>query len=75
MFKILGFLENNSTVIFSILTSFLTLGGNVMKDDLFEKKVIYPFESCKSIEAKFGPLNLKGKSSFSLLKQSTLGTE
>ena len=75
MFKILGILEIISTVIFSLITSFPTLGGSGMKDDLFKKKVICTFESCKSIEAKYGTLNLKGKEFFSMLKQSTLGTK
>ena len=52
------------------LTSFPSLDKNGMGDDLFKRKLAYPYEKCKAIESYYKPLKLGREDYFSTLKQS-----
>ena len=57
------------------LTSFPSLDKNDMEDDLFKRKLAYPYEKCKTIESFYKPLKLCREDYFSTLKQSYPGFE
>ena len=50
--------------------SFPSLDKNGMEDDLFKRKLAYPYEKGKTIESYYKPLNLGGEDYVSTLKQS-----
>ena len=52
------------------LTSFPSLDKNGMEDDLFKRKLAYPYEKGKTIESYYTPLKLGREDYFSTLKQS-----
>ena len=52
------------------LTSFPSLDKNGMEDDLFKRKVAYPYEKGNNIESYYKPLKLGREDYFSTLKQS-----
>ena len=52
------------------LTSFPSLDKNGMEDDLFKRKLAYPYEKGKTIESYYKPLKLGTEDYFSTLKQS-----
>ena len=52
------------------LTYFLSLDKNDMEDDLFKRKLAYPYEKGKTIESYYKPLKLGREHYFSTLKQS-----
>ena len=52
------------------LTSFPSLDKNGMEDDLFKRKLAYPYEKGKNIESYYKSLKLGGDDYFSTLKQS-----
>ena len=52
------------------LSSFPSLDANGMEDDLFKRKLAYPYEKGKSIESYYKPLKLGREDYFSTLKQS-----
>ena len=55
------------------LTSFPSLDANGMEDDLFKKKLHYPYAKVKTIELFFKPTKLGREDYFSTLKQSFPG--
>ena len=57
------------------LTSFPSLDKNGMEDDLFKRKLAYPYEKGKTIESYYKPLKLCREDYFSTLKQSYLDFE
>ena len=52
------------------LKSFTSLDKNGMEDDLFKRKLAYPYEKGKNIESYYKPLKLCRDDYFSTLKQS-----
>ena len=52
------------------LKSFPSLDANGMEDDLFKRKLAYPYEKGKTIESYYKPLTLGREDYFSTLKQS-----
>ena len=52
------------------LTSFPSLDANGMEEDLFKRKLAYPYEKGKTIESYYKPLKLGRDDYFSTLKQS-----
>ena len=52
------------------LSSFPSLDKNGMEDDLFKRKLAYPYEKGKNIESYYKPLKLGREDYFSTLKQS-----
>ena len=52
------------------LTFFLSLDKNGMEDDLFKRKLAYPYEKVKTIDSYYKPLKLGREDYFSTLKQS-----
>ena len=52
------------------LSSFPSLDANGMEDDLFKRKLAYPYEKGKTIESFYKPLKLGRDDYFSTLKQS-----
>ena len=52
------------------LSSFPSLDKNGIEDDLFKRKLAYPYEKVKTIEAYCEPLKLGREDYFSTLKQS-----
>ena len=52
------------------LTSCPSLVANGMEDDLFKRKLAYPYEKVKNIESYYKPLKLGREDYFSTLKQS-----
>ena len=52
------------------LTSFQSLDSNGMEDDLFKRKLAYPYEKGKNIESFYKTLKLGREYYFSTLKQS-----
>ena len=52
------------------LTSFPSLDANGMEDDLFKRKLAYPYEKVKNIESFYKPLKLGREDYFSTLRQS-----
>ena len=51
------------------LTSFPSLETNGMEEDLFKRKLAYPYEKGKTIESYYKPLKLGRENFFSTLKQ------
>ena len=52
--------------------SFLSLDANGKEDELFRKKLAYPYEEGKTIESFFEPLKTGGEDYFSTSKQMYL---
>ena len=52
------------------LTSFTSLDKNGMEDDLFKRKIAYPYEKGNNIESFYKPLKLGREDYFSTLKQT-----
>ena len=52
------------------LKSFPSLDANGMEDDLFKRKLAYPYEKGKTIESYYKPVKLGREGYFSTLKQS-----
>ena len=52
------------------LTSFPSLDKNSMEDDLFKRKLAYPYEEGNNIESFYKPFKLGREDHFSTLKQS-----
>ena len=52
------------------LKTFPSLDANGMEDDLFKRKLAYPYEKVKTIESYYKPLKLGREDYFSTLKQS-----
>ena len=52
------------------LKFFPSLDAHGMEDDLFKRKLAYPFEKGKTIESYYTTLKLSRKEYFSTLKQS-----
>ena len=52
------------------LTSFPSLDKNGMEDDLFKRKLAYPYGKGKTIESYYKPLKIGREDYFSTLKQS-----
>ena len=65
------FLNANFGESSSILTSLLTLTANEKKDDLFLKKLAYPYKKIKSFDSFFERSALERKVLYSPSKQST----
>ena len=59
-------LDNLSTT----LKFFPSLDANGMEDDLFKRKLAYPYEKGKTIKSFYNPLKLGREDYFSTLKQS-----
>ena len=57
------------------LKSFPSLDANGMEDDLFKRKLAYPYEKGKTIESYYKPLKLGKENYFSTLQQSYLDFE
>ena len=57
------------------LTSFPSLDKNGMEDDLFKRKLAYPYEKGKTIGSYYKPLKLGREDYFSTLNQSYPGFE
>ena len=64
------FLDASLDKISTTLKSFPSLDANGMEDDLFKRKLAYPYEKCKTIESFYKPLKLGRENYFSTLKQS-----
>ena len=65
-----GFLDASLDKLSTTLKSFPSLDANGMKDDLFKRKLAYPYEKGKTIESYYKPLKLGREDYFSTLKQS-----
>ena len=61
--------------IFTTLKSFPALDANGMEDDLFKRKLAYPYEKGETIESYYKPLKLGREDYFSTLKQLYLDFE
>ena len=70
-----GFLDASLNNLSLTLTSFLSLDKNGMEDDLFKRKLAYPYEKGKTIESYYKPLKVGREEYFSTLKQSYPGFE
>ena len=57
------------------LSSFPSLDENDMEDDLFKRKLAYPYEKGKIVESYYKPLKLGREDYFSSLKESYLDFE
>ena len=64
------FLDASLDKLSMTLTSFPSLDANGMEDDLFKRKLAYPYEKGKNIESYYKPLRLGRDDYFSTLKQS-----
>ena len=64
------FLDASLGKISTTLTFFPSLDANGMEDDLFKRKLAYPYEKGKNIESYYKPLKLGREDYFSTLKQS-----
>ena len=64
------FLDASLDKLSSTLTSFPSLDANGMEDDLFKRKISYPYEKGNNIESFYKPLKLGRDDYFSTLKQS-----
>ena len=64
------FLDASLDKLSQTLTSFPSLDKNGMEDDLFKRKLPYPYEKGKNIESYYKPLKLGREDYFSTLKQS-----
>ena len=65
-----GFLDASLDKLSLTLTSFPSPDKNGMEDDLFKRKLAYPYEKGNNIESYYKPLNLGRENYFSTLKQS-----
>ena len=64
------FLDASLVKLSLTLSSFPSLDKNGMADDLFKRKLAYPYEKGKTIESYYNPLKLGREDYFSTLKQS-----
>ena len=64
------FLDASLDKLSTRLKTFLSLDANGMEDDLFKRKLAYPYEKSKTIESYYKPLKLGREDYFSTLKQS-----
>ena len=64
------FLDASLDKLSQTLTSFPSLDKNGMEDDLFKRKLAYPYEKGNKIESYYKPLKLGREDYFSTLKQS-----
>ena len=64
------FLDASLVKLSLTLTSFPSLDKNGMEDDLFKRKLAYPYEKGKTIESYYKPLKLGREDYFFTLKQS-----
>ena len=64
------FLDASLDKLSTTLKSFPSLEANVMEDDLFKRKIAYPYEKVKTIDSYYKPLKLAREGYFSTLKQS-----
>ena len=64
------FLDASLDELSTTLTSFPSLDANGMEDDLFKRKLAYPYEKGNTIESYYKPLKLGREDYFSTLKQS-----
>ena len=64
------FLDASLDKLSTTLKSFPSLDANGMEDDLFERKLAYPYEKRRTIESYYKPLKLGREDYFSTLKQS-----
>ena len=64
------FLDASLDKLSKTLSSFPSLDANGMEDDLFKRKLAYPYENCNNIESYYKPLKLGREDYFSNLKQS-----
>ena len=64
------FLDASLDKLSTTLESFPSLDANGMEDDLFKRKIAYPYEKGKTIESFYKPLKLGRDDYFSTLKQS-----
>ena len=62
------FLDASLDKLFKTLKSFPSLDVNGMEDDLFKRKLAYPYEKGKTIESFYKPLKLGREDYFSTLK-------
>ena len=69
------FLDASLDKLSLMLTSFPSLDANGMEDDLFKRKLAYPYEKGNNIESYYKPLKLGREDYFSILKQSYPGFE
>ena len=65
-----SFLDAGLNKLSTTLKSFPSLDVNSMEDDLFKRKLAYPYEKGKTIESFYKPLKLGREDYFSTLKQS-----
>ena len=63
-------MEASLDKISTTLKSFLSLDANGIEDDLFKRKIAYPYKKGKTIESIYKPLKLGREDYFSTLKQS-----
>ena len=64
------FLDASLDKLSMTLSSFPSLDKSGMQDDLFKRKLAYPYEKGKTIESYYKPLKLGREDYFSTLKQS-----
>ena len=64
------FLDASLDKLSMTLSSFPSLDKNGMEDDLFKRKLAYPYEKGNNIESYYKPLKLGREDYFSTLKQS-----
>ena len=64
------FLDASLDKLSTTLTSFPSLDSNGMEDDLFKRKLAYPYEKGNNSESFYKPLKLGREDYFSTLKQS-----
>ena len=64
------FLDDSLDKLSQTLTSFPSLDKNGMEDDLFKRKLAYPYEKGNNIESYYKPLKLGREDYFSTFKQS-----
>ena len=64
------FLDASLDKLSTTLTSFQSLDANGMEDDLFKRKLAYPYEKGNNIESYYKPLKLGRDDYFSTLKQT-----
>ena len=64
------FLDASFNKLSMTLTSFPSLDENGIEDELFKRKLAYPYEKGKTIESFYTPLKLGREDYFSTLKQS-----
>ena len=63
------FLDASLDKLSTTLKSFPSLDANGMEDDLFKRKLAYPYEKVKTIESFYKPLKLGREDYFSTLKK------